>query len=342
MTSRLFLCEHIGLAPVAHVLPVRQRAEFDEGQWARGPHGPLREKAPEGIARSFNRIEQSLSPHALVQEFEPGLLPFGALTFTVEHAEDGFCDGDEFFSGNPIVQHVSRSRLGAESAPHQQLESRLFLGIEGGDDTKVMHDAQACVGLRAGKGHLEFSPHFLAHGIPQEEFPQGICPRKDIERFVWVQTREGRGGDVAHGVATRFAQGHLALLKLRPELGTVLEFDMVDLNVLPGGQMVFAGGVFVADIQDGSELVKRQQSHGNLDSNHLNARLPLAVNPASQPKASEPFFIHATLFVQEDARLSRGCPSGQWGRHFVDETEHEVGDCRVKKKTSTVGGLCRV
>ena len=145
--------------------------------------------------------------------------------------------------------------------------------------------------------------------------------------------RSGRGGDVAHGVATSFAQGHLALFKLRPQLGTVLEFDMVNLNVLPGGQMVFAGGVFVADVEDGPELVKRQQSHGDLDSDHLNARLPLAVDAARKAEASKPFFIHATFFVEEDAPVEvEDVLLDDGVVDFVDETEHEDGDCRVKKK----------
>ena len=242
------------------------------------------------------------------------------------------------------MKDVGRGGLGSESAPNQQFESRLLLGIEGRNDAEIVHDAQARVGFRTGKRNLEFAPHFLANRVPQKEPPQRICPREHIEGLIRVQTREGRGGDVAHGVATCFTQGHLALFKLCPELRAVLEFHMVDLNVLPGGQMVFAGGVFVANVEDGPELVKRQQPHGDFDSDHLNAGLPLAVDAARKAQASKPFFIHATFFVEEDAAVEvEDVLLDDGVVDFVDETEHEDGGLSYqKKKASAVGGLCRV
>ena len=108
---------------------------------------------------------------------------------------------------------------------------------------------------------------------------------------------------------------------------------MVNLNVLPGGQMVFACGVFVADVEDGPELVKRQQPHGDFDSDHLNAGLPLAINTSCKAKASKPLFIHATFFVEEDAPVEvEDVLLDDGVVDFVDETEHEVGGLSCQKK----------
>ena len=87
--------------------------------------------------------------------------------------------------------------------------------------------------------------------------------------------------------------------------------------------MVFAGGVLVTDVEDGSELVKRQKSHGDFDSNHLNAWLPLAVDAACKAEASKPLFIHATFLVQEDASVQvEDVLLDDGVVDFVDETEH--------------------
>ena len=137
---------------------------------------------------SLNRFEQRITSHALVQEFEPGLLPFGTLAFSVKHAKNGLRDGNQFFRWNPIVKDVGRGGLGSESASNEQFEAWLLLGIEDRNDAEIVHDAQARVGFRTGKRDLEFAPHFLANRVPQKEAPQRICPREDIERFIRVQT----------------------------------------------------------------------------------------------------------------------------------------------------------
>ena len=100
----------------------------------------------------------------------------------------------------------------------------------------------------------------------------------------------------------------------------------MDLDVLPRGQVIFSSGVFVADIENGSKLVKRQETHWDLDADHLNAGLPLSIDTAGQPKAPEPFFIHLSFFVQEDASVEVEDVFLDDGVvDFVDEAEHVAG-----------------
>ena len=119
VTSRLFLCEHIGLSP--SLVPFRCSDVLNvlgvSGFVFRMGH--LRESPGRHGTFSLNRCEQRITSHALVQEFEPGLLPFGTLTFSVKHAKNGLRDGNQFFRWNPIVKDVGRGGLGSESAPNR-------------------------------------------------------------------------------------------------------------------------------------------------------------------------------------------------------------------------------
>ena len=78
---------------------------------------------------------------------------------------------------------------------------------------------------------------------------------------------------------------------------------MVNLDVLPGGQVVLPRAVFVAYIEDGPELVKRQQAHRDLDADHLDAGLTLSVHPAGQAKAAKTLLVELALSEQQIRRF---------------------------------------
>ena len=166
----------------------------------------------------------------------------------------------------------------------------------------------------------------MTHRIPQKEPPQGLRPGKHIERFVRVQSRKGGRRHVSDGVATRLAQSDFAGLQLGPQGRAVLQFDVVDLNVLPGGEVVLSGAVFVAHVQDGPELIKGQQAHGHLNADHLNAGLTLSVDAARKAQAAEAFLVDFAFAKEKDAPVQVENVSLNDGVvDFVDEAEHGVG-----------------
>ena len=299
MTSRLLLFEHIGLSPL--LVPFRCRNVLNfigiSGLVVRMGH--LERKSPgRHCALLLNRFKQCITSHALVQEFEPCLLPFGTLAFSVKNAKNGLRDGNQFFRWNPIVKDFGRGGLGSESAPDEQFDQGCFWALRTGMTPRSCMMPRPVSASELENETLNFRPISWQTGFLKKKRHNASAHGRTIERFIRVEPCERRCGDVAHGVATSFAKGHLALFKFRPELGTVLEFHMVDLNVLSGRQMVFAGGIFVADVENGTELVKRQKSHGHFDSDHLNAGLPLSIDAACKAEASKSLFIHATFFVQ--------------------------------------------
>ena len=100
---------------------------------------------------------------------------------------------------------------------------------------------------------------------------------------------------------------------------------MVNLDVLPSGQVVLPCAVFVAHVEDGPELVKRQQAHGDLDADHLNAGLTLTVHPAGQAEAAKTLLVELAFPEQQDPTVQVEDVSLDDGVvDFIDETEHVV------------------
>ena len=144
-TSRLFLGHDVGLAPC--FMPHRGGNGFHQ-LWVLGlmlRKINLGEFATGHLAFALNGGEQGFSPHVLVQEFEPGLLTLGTFAFSVEHAQNGFGNGDQLVHGNPLVKHICGRRLCPKSSRHQELEPRLAVCIERRNDPQIVHDAQSGV-----------------------------------------------------------------------------------------------------------------------------------------------------------------------------------------------------
>ena len=145
--SGLFLWHHVGLAP--GVVSHRRRDDLHHAR--RGGHmfivRNLRKRSGRHGALALNGRQQGLAPHGLVQELEPRFLTLGAFAVSVKHSKDGFCDGNQLFCWHPLVKHVGRGGLGAESAGHEEFESKLALGVAGGQDPQIVHHAQSGVGL---------------------------------------------------------------------------------------------------------------------------------------------------------------------------------------------------
>ena len=81
--------------------------------------------------------------------------------------------------------------------------------------------------------------------------------------------------------------------------------------------------VFVADIEDGPELLKGQQAHGHLDADHLHTWLPLSVDTSGQPEAAEAFLIDLALLEQEDSAVQvKNVPLNNGVVDFIDERKH--------------------
>ena len=107
----------------------------------------------------------------------------------------------------------------------------------------------------------------------------------------------------------------------------------MDLDVLACGQVVLARAVLVAHIEDGAKLAKRQEAHGDLDADHLDPGLSLAIHPSSETQAAEPLFVDGAFFETKDASIQiQDVLLDNGVVNLVDEAEHDGCVKWVKKK----------
>ena len=173
----------------------------------------------------------------------------------------------------------------------------------------------------------------MADGVAQEEAPKRVGEWQHVEGLLGIEAGEWGGGDVANGVAARFAQRDVAGFQFRPKLRAVLQLHVVDLDVLPGRDVVLAGAVFVTHLQNGAELVEGQEPHGHLDADHLHAGLTLTVNAAGEAEAAEALFVEFAFAEEQDPAVQVEDVALDDGVvNFVDEAEHGRSvECRVSK-----------
>src|SRR5713226_2323449 len=115
--------------------------------------------------------------------------------------------------------------------------------------------------LAAGESNLELARQVVKIGMTQEVSRNAQGVRRDVKRFGGANTGHRAGRDVAHRVTASLARGEVAA----------------------------PGRVFVANKRQDAELCGREHPRGNLDAQHLEARLPLAICAVLQAKGAELF-----------------------------------------------------
>ena len=109
---------------------------------------------------------------------------------------------------------------------------------------------------------------------------------------------ERAGGDVAHGVAARFARGDADRRQPPHEGRRVFDVDEVELEVLARGDVRDAVGVLLGELGHDLELLGREPAERDLDPLHA----------GRVPDASAPLVGFRTVYAS--GRLS--VPSWRW------------------------------
>ena len=75
----------------------------------------------------------------------------------------------------------------------------------------------------------------------------------------------------------------------------VFEINEVELDVLASRDVADPVGIFFRQVREANHLLGAEDSQGNLDPLHLNAALPLAVDPITEPGLEKDLFRHLSL-----------------------------------------------
>src|SRR5271165_3616009 len=115
----------------------------------------------------------------------------------------------------------------------------------------------------ASDGDLEFAWEIVEVGITAEFLVESEGDGRDVDNFVGVQSGEGAAGDVSNDVAASAggpeADGFESLEDFRERF----DFEPVELDVLPDGDVGDAVAVFFGESGDGAELQRGEKAVGN-------------------------------------------------------------------------------
>ena len=182
--------------------------------------------------------------------------------------------------------------VGPEAAGHEHPEARFGGAVlpraGGGDHADVVEHRLAAVGGAAGEVDLELAGEALAERVADEVPVGGLGPRGDVELLVRAGTGEVAAHDVADRVAARLATRHADATEQAHDLGDPFELHVVELDVLPGGDVAPAPRVGVGEVGHHVELVGQHTAPRDLDPHHLVVpALALAVDAVVQAEDAE-------------------------------------------------------
>ncbi len=201
------------------------------------------------------------------------------------HARDQVLLGDEFLDGDRMA------RLVAEAAAGEDLEAELTVLLDR-DDREVVEHALRAVGLAGREADLELARQVLGQRVAQEIAHRMLLVLADIDALARADTGERAAGDVAHGVVAGLARGQADAREILQRGRDLCDRHIVDLDVLArrdmGDVMLRIG---LEHIGDRLELCRRHVTAGDLDANHVDPVLALAVDALLQSNRLEAFRI---------------------------------------------------
>ena len=221
---------------------------------------------------------------------------------TVEDPEDRLERGEEVLTRREVLQRQGRMRRGTETARHVHTEAGLERSVlalaSDGDDAGIVEHGLATVRRAARKVDLELPRESLSQRVAQEVAIGGLGPRGDVEDLVRAGTCKMARLHVANRVTARLAAGEPDRHQLSQEVGDPLQLDVVELEVLPGGDVTPAPAVLVGDVGQHVELARGELARRCLDPDHLvGPALALPVNAVAEPEDTKGVLGQVTVEV---------------------------------------------
>ncbi len=224
------------------------------------------------------------------EELDAGAIAVRLLSQAPEDPGDRLDGGQELFDRVVLVEQLRLVRRGAQPAADVEIEGALLDPVDrggAGDGAEVVHHHQAA-GLAgaAREGGLELAPEVLAVGVAEQEAEEGRGIGGGVEGLGVAHARERAGREVAHPVAARLAGGDADRRQTPHQVGGVVDVDVVELDVLAGGDVEDRVRVLLGQLGHHLELLGRRAAVGELDAHHP-GRVPERLGPLCKVSRGE-------------------------------------------------------
>ena len=157
-----------------------------------------------------------------------------------------------------------------------------------GDEADVVDLGDRAVGVARREGGLHLPGHQLRGRVADEVAGIGRRVGGDVEGLVVGDAGPRIAGHVADRVPAALAGGEAGLADLTDELGGVGEGDVVDLDVLPRGDVALVERRELLDrVGKGLHLLRADAAERQLHADHLHVGLALAVDALLEAEADE-------------------------------------------------------
>ncbi len=187
----------------------------------------------------------------------------------------------------------------AAAEPHLEAAHAVALAREEGD---VVDPGDRAVLAGAVECGLDLARHQLRRRVAHEVAHVGADVRGGVEDLALADAGQRIGGDVAHRVAAALARGQPDRGDLADQLRHLIQRHVVDLDVLPCRDVrLVQRRVALGDVGERVHLLGVDAAERQLDADHLDVRLTLAVDALLEPEADE--LVLRRLAVEELGRL---------------------------------------
>ncbi len=115
----------------------------------------------------------------------------------------------------------------------------------------------------------------------------GLGVRRNVEDLSLAHPGEMAGGDVANRIGTGLSRRETDFRQTTHDGRDVLQFDEMQLDVLPRGHVPDAGRIALRQFGNAPQLVCRDAAERNLDTHHLDTGLTLAIDAVLQTERLE-------------------------------------------------------
>ncbi|AID86653.1 hypothetical protein P797_27295 [Pseudomonas aeruginosa VRFPA04] len=217
---------------------------------------------------------ESLDAQRLDQDLDPRLVLVVAPAVAVVDPQDRLDVGQQVLPGQVVADHLAEHRRASQAAADQDPQAQLAgVGVAVKVQADVVHLHRGAVFHRRTEGDLELAREEQELRVHRRPLAQDLGQRPGVGPFVRGDPGEGFGGDIAHAVAGGLDRMHLRAGEVFEDIADLLQFDPVELDVLPRGEVPVAAVVVPGDVRQGAQLRRRQGAVGNRHAQHVGVLL---------------------------------------------------------------------
>ena len=268
---RLALLVNVGLIPVVEAVrdapaPFSEKAglrrDFAIGRAVRSRYSVQRSSGGSVSRSSKTRRRNSSMPNCSTRNLRRARLRFFFSPRRAKTRAIACASGRISSSVTKSLEQLGRVRDRPQTAADVHGEAALELAIDLFDARQqaevVDVDQPAGVLLAAGESRLEFASEILRIGVTEQEIRHRFGVGRDVEGFVVANARQRAAGDIADGVAAGFLRGDADRRQTAHQVGRVFDMDVVQLEILPSGDVQNAIRILVGDFRQHFHLLRRR------------------------------------------------------------------------------------